>query len=159
MRETLHLTLGSATKLLDYAADDVLCQLDRFREMVITLDVTAAERDDLDETFDFWVTTGDGVSSWDLVHFPQIASDTPARYTARLVASARPENVTTASPGVAANDSATLLTTAAGAGNGIRTLAAGSVRHGKWGDRIGYSLDVGGTVTAGVTFSITVEAR
>ncbi len=159
MRETLHLTLDAATRLVDYAAADVLCQLDRYSELVVTLDVTAAERGDADETYDFWITTGDGVSSWDLVHFPQIASDTPARYTARLIAGSRSETVSTASPGVAAVDSATLLTTAAGAGAGIRTLAAGVVRHGKWGDRIGYSLDVEGTVTVGVTFSITVQGR
>lgn len=156
--ETVHLALASATtKLEDYAADDVLIQLDRYSQLVVTLDVTAAEQDDLDETFDFYVTTGDGVTAWDLVHFPQITA--AGRYTARIVSLARPENVTTASPGVAANDSATLLTTAAGAGAGIMTLGAGVVRHGKWGDRIGYQLDVEGTVTVGVTYSLLVQGR
>ena len=160
MAETLHLTLQAAvTKAATYAAEDVVCGLDRFSELGVTLKITSAERDTGNETYNFYITTGDGVSAWDLVHFPQVATTGAKTYTARIFSQVRPENVTTTSPGVAANDPATLKTDTAGADQGIKTLGAGYVRHGPWGDRIGYQLVVAGTVATGIAYSITVEGR
>ena len=62
-------------------------------------------------------------------------------------------------PGVLAVTSATLDTTAAGSGNGTKTLGAGLVRHGPWGNTIGYIMDAGGTQTTGVTYSITITSK
>lgn len=154
------IALASAvTKAATYSATELDCELSRYSELVVTLKVTSAERDSANETYDFYITTGDGASSWDIVHFPQIATTGAKTYTARVISSARPENVTTASPGVAANDPATLKTDTAGADQGIKTLTAGMVRHGPWGDRIGYQLVVAGTVATGIAYSITVTAK
>jgi len=132
---------------------------EKFTEIIATLDVESAERDSSDETYDIYVTTGDGVSWWDVIHFPQILSTGAKRYTARVFTQCRPENVTTATPGVAANDPATLATVTAGSGNGIKTLAAGSVRHGPVGDRFSSELVVAGTVATGIKYSITLSLR
>lgn len=131
---------ATVTKTVDFNGDWVEAR--GFRELVVTLHVLAADRTDNDETYDVYVTTNDGVSSWDLVHFPQIATTGEKILTARVALSALPQTITGA--GVASNDP-TLLTTAAGAGQGIKTLAAGAVRHGAMGHRLGHSLDVGGT--------------
>lgn len=128
-------------------------------ELVITLDITSAERDSADETYDFYITTSDGVSSWDIAHFPQVATTGAKRFTARLLSNLLPQNVTTAGPGVAATETATMKTDTAGADEGIKTLAAGKVRHGPWGHQIGYELVIGGTVVTGIAYSITVQAR
>jgi hypothetical protein len=130
------------------------------RTLVITLDITSAERDTGDETYDVYVTTSDGVSSWDIAHFPQIAATGAKRYTMRVnLDSVLPQNVTTAAPGVAAVDSASLRTDTAGSNNGIKTLTAGSVRHGAIGITFGHELVVGGTVATGIQYSIQVQAR
>jgi len=125
------------------------------RDLIVTLNVTAA---DAAGTYDIYVTTTDGISSWDIVHFPQIANAT-GTYTAVISGSVFPQNVTTASPGVLANTTATLKTDTAGAGNGIKTLGAGLVRHGPWGQTINHSLVAAGTITTGITYSITITAK
>lgn len=130
------------------------------RELVITLDVASAERDTGDETYDVYITTSDGVSSWDIAHFPQVASTGAKRFTARVnLDPPQPQNVTTASPGVAANDEATLKTDTAGADQGTKTLAAGAVRHGTIGQTISHELVVAGTVVTGIKYSIQVQAQ
>lgn len=155
-RETLGLALAaSVTKTASYAADDVVCNPHHFRELIVTLDVASAAHAS-DETYDLYVTSGDGVSAWDVVHFPQIATTGAKRYTARVLAD-RLAEVSAAAPGVAAECSATLATIAAGSGNGIKTLAAGSVRHGPFGDRIGYQLVVAGSGTTSIVYSIQVQ--
>lgn len=136
-----------------------LGNMDQFEELIITLRVESAEDDSADETYDVYITTTDGVGSWDIAHFPQITADAVYEYTARLVAKVRPENVTTAGPGVAANDSGTIKVDTAGADEGIKTLAAGSIRHGPWASKIGHELVVTGTVATGIQYSIHVEAR
>src|SRR5512143_1708130 len=148
-------TLQSAvTKAANYAGTDVVCGLDRFSELVVTLKTTSAERDTGNETYDFYVTTGDGVSAWDLVHFPQIAATGAKTYTARIVSGVRPHTTTTAGPGVDAIDTATLKTDTLTENQAIKMLGAGLVRHGPWGDRIGYQLVVAGTVVTGIAYSI-----
>jgi hypothetical protein len=137
-----------------------LKELRSTRSLIFTLDITSAERDSADETYDFYVTTSDGTSSWDIAHFPQITATGAKRYTMRVnLDSLVPQNVTTASPGVAAVDSASLRTDTAGSNNGIKTLTAGSVRHGAIGDTLNHELVVGGTVATGIVYSLTVEAR
>lgn len=126
------------------------------RSLIFTLDVVSAERDSGDETYDLYVTTSDGVSSWDICHFPQIASTGAKRYTMRVELDTRGENVTTASPGVAAVDSASLLTSST---NAIKTLAAGSVRNGPIGESLGSELVVAGTVATGIVYRLTVQGR
>ncbi len=119
-----------------------------------------AERDTGNETYDFYITASDGVSSWDIVHFPQIATTGAKRFTAIVnLDPPSPVNVTTAAPGVLAQTSATLQTDTAGSANGIKTLGAGIVRHGAIGNTIGYELVVAGTVVTGISFSLNVQAR
>jgi len=150
---------AAVTKAASYSAPDLI-DLKTLppREMIVTLDITAAERDTADETYDFYITTGDGKSSWDVVHFPQIASTGAKRYTARILTE-RLAEVTTATPGVAAEPSGTFATVTAGAGEGIRTLGAGKVRHGPLGNLLGYELVIAGTVATGIAYSIQVQTR
>jgi hypothetical protein len=130
------------------------------RQLVVTLDITSAERDSANETYDFYITTSDGVSSWDIAHFPQVATTGAKRFT--LIISldpASPVNVTTAAPGVLAQTTGTMQTDTAGSNNGIKTLGAGIVRHGAIGKTIGYELVVAGTVVTGIAYSIQVQGR
>lgn len=130
------------------------------RSLVITLDITVAERDTGNETYDFYITASDGVSSWDIVHFPQIATTGAKRFTAVVnLDPPSPVNVTTAAPGVLAQTTGTMQTDTAGSANGIKTLGAGIVRHGAIGNTLGYELVVAGTVVTGISYSITVQAR
>ncbi len=130
------------------------------RSLVFTLDITVAERDSANETYDFYVTTSDGVSSWDIVHFPQIATTGAKRFTAIVALDpASPVNVTTAAPGVLAQSTGTMQTDTAGSGNGIKTLAAGIVRHGAIGESLSHELVIAGTVATGITYSLTVQGR
>jgi len=125
----------------------------KYRELIVTWDITAAERDSADETYDLYITTGDGVSSWDLIHFPQIATTGAKRYVAKINADVIPQTV--ASNGTSTNEGILLVSST----NAIETLAAGSVRHGVWGSRIGYSLVIAGTVVTGINSSVQIEAR
>jgi len=127
------------------------------RTLIFTLDVTAA---DSGGTYDIYVTTGDDLSNWDIVHFPQIAGTGAKRYTARVNIHADPMGtVTTASPGVAAVDSGTLRTDTAGSNQGIKTLGAGLVRHGAVGDTFSTQLVAAGTITTGITYSLQMTAE
>lgn len=160
MSERIKATLQEAvTKAATYSGTALM--LDRLpscRILIVTLNITSAERDSTDETYDFYITTSDGVSSWDLIHFPQIAATGAKRYTARLVRDLQPQNVTTAGPGVAAVETATMRTDTAGSNQGIKTLGAGIVRHGPWGDTLNHELVVGGTVVTGIAYSISITA-
>lgn len=147
----------AGTKTANFSGTAQDLGLSQFRVLIITLDITSAERDSADETYDIYVTTSDGVSSWDLVHFPQIATTGAKRFTARLVRDQLPQNVTTAGPGVAAVETGTMKTDTAGAGEGIKSLAAGKVRHGPWGDSINHELVVAGTFGGtGIGYSISI---
>lgn len=153
------ITLQAATTKLENFTGTPIKGLEGFRDLIVTLDVTSAERDHANETYDFYITTGDGVSSWDIVHFPQIATAGAKRYTAIVSGDSRPVNTTTAGPGVEAVTTATMKTDTAEADQGIKALTAGSVRHGAWGDRIGYELVVAGMISVGVAFSITITPK
>lgn len=148
----------AVTKLATYSGTDYVFRFNP-KEIVVTLDVASCEQDDLDETYDIYITTGDGVSSWDIIHFPQLTTDAAYRYTAGVNCRLALQNVTSAVPGVAANDPATFKTDTEGAGNAVLTLASGYVRHGPIGNRIGYRLVVAGTVTVGIVYSIRVSMR
>lgn len=126
-----------------------------YHQAIVTLKVTSADRTNNDETYDVYITTGDGVSSWDVIHFPQVASTGAKTYTAVVNGDLYPQTITTAGPGVVAVNTATLKTDTAGSDQGIRTLTAGMVRHGMLGDRLGYYVDVGGTSPGPFVFSIT----
>jgi hypothetical protein len=149
---------SGVTKTANHAPAAVDYHLDRYTELVITLKITAAERDTGNETYDFYVITGNGLSEWDLVHFPQVASTGAKTFTARLRSDMLPQNVTTASPGVAANESGT-ISTASGGAETPKTLAAGTVRHGPWGNMLRYELVVAGTIVTGISYSLQVQAR
>lgn len=155
-RDTQHILLDAVTKGASYAPAAVDYHLDRYRELVVTLKITSAERDTGDETYDFYLITGDGLSEWDVVHFPQIATTGAKTYTARIRADLLPQNVTTAAPGVAADDPATLLTTST---NAPKSLAAGAVRHGPFGNMLRYELVCAGTIATGIAYSLQVQAR
>ena len=136
------------------------CKLHRFSELVVTLAVTAASRDAGTETYDVYITTTDGVSTWDLVHFTQVASTGAKTFTARVLAGGfMPETITGATPGVAALDPGVMKTDTSGSAQGILTLASGMVRHGPFGDSIGYQLVVANAPVTGLAFSIQIEAR
>lgn len=126
--------------------------------LIVTLDITAAERDSANETYDFYIVAGDGISEWDIAHFPQVLTTGAKRFTARIL-SDRLAEVTTATPGVAAEPSGTFKTDTVGAGEGVRTLAAGKARHGPLGHLIGYELVIAGTVVTGISYSIQVFAE
>ncbi len=147
----------SVTQAASYAPTAVNFRLARYRELIVTWDIESAERDTGNETYDLYLISGDGVSEWDLVHFPQITATGAKRYTARVI-DWQPSNITTASPGVSAIDSATLAT-AASATNAPKSLAAGSVRHGPFGNYLRYELVVAGTVTTGIKYSLQVQAK
>ena len=134
-----------------------VAHLGEFVDLVVTLDVTALDRTSGDETYDLYITSGDGISEWDIIHFPQIASSGAKRFTAAVSGRVLPQNVTTASPGVSAVTTGTLATVSGGA-NAIKSLSAGIVRHGPWGDRINWHLVVGGT-TPSITFAIWFTAK
>lgn len=129
----------------------------KFRALIVTLNVTAAERDTGNETYDIYITTGDGVASWDLIHFPQIASTGAKKFVASVVRDVVPVEVTTAAPGISSVESATLAV-GAGQANVLKSLAAGVVRHGPWGDYLGVETVVAGTVATGINFSVSVTA-
>lgn len=151
---------AAVTKAADYTLAPVDRRLTRFEELILTLVVTSAERDTGNEVYDFWITTeNEAGQQYDLAHFPQIASTGAKTFVARLRSDLLPQKVTTAAPGVASNESATLKTDTSGADEGTKTLAAGTVRHGPWGDKLGYILDLGGTIVTGIAYSLHVEAR
>jgi len=149
---------ASVTKAATYSGVPIT-GLGAFRQMIVTLDITSAERDSANETYDFYITTGDGVSAWDITHFPQIATTGAKRYSSTIVNTILPQEVTTATPGTAANVSGTLKTDTPGSNEGIKTLGAGKVRHGPWGDRISYELVIAGTVVTGIVYSITITPK
>jgi hypothetical protein len=121
-----------------------------FKALVVTLDITVADRADANETYDFYITTSDGVSSWDIIHFPQVATSGAKRYTARVNLNAIPQTV--ASGGAATNDD--ILRTDSSGSQKIKTLAAGAVRHGGIGQSISHELVAAGT-TPSITYSLT----
>lgn len=126
------------------------------RALVITWDITAAERDSANETYDVYITTSDGVSSWDICHFPQVLSTGAKRFVARILCDGIvPQTVTTAAPGVVAIESGTLAVITGGT-NAIKSLAAGLVRHGPIGTSLNHELVVAGTVVTGIAYSISV---
>jgi hypothetical protein len=152
--------IPAVTKAVSFSGPR-LSGMAKFDTLIFTLDVTSAERDSANETYDFYITGGDGVSEWDLVHFPQIATTGAKRYTALVIAGigGLPQEVTTATPGVAAVTTGTFKTDTGGSNEGIKTLAAGKVRQGMIGDTIGYELVEAGTIVTGIAYSITVTAR
>lgn len=160
-RETLRLALQPAvTKAADYTLAPADYRLSRFEELIVTLTVSSAERDTGNETYDVWITTeNEAGESWDVCRFPQVATTGAKTFVARVRSDLLPQQVTTAAPGVAANETATMRTETAAANQGAKTLSAGVVRHGPWGDKLGYILDVSGTIVTGIAYSIEVEAR
>lgn len=153
------ITLQAAVTKAANFTGDVIPGLIAYRDLIVTLDITAAERDSSNETYDIYITTGDGKAEWDIIHFPQIASTGAKRFTAIVSGSSRPTNASTADPGVEAVTSAILTTTAAGSGHGAKTLGAGLVRNGPFGDRIGHYLVVAGTIVTGIAYSITITPK
>lgn len=128
-------------------------------ELVIELDIISADRTNGDETYDFYITSANATKEWDLVHFPQIASTGAKTYVAVVKKNVLPQRVTTASPGVASNESGTMDIDTAGANEGAKTLAAGTVRHGVVGAKLGYYLVVGGTTPGPIVYSIKVTIK
>src|SRR5580765_4481998 len=107
---------GAVTKAATYSGTPLalsgsgLASVKQSRSLIVTLDITVAERDSANETYDFYITTSDGVSSWDICHFPQIVSTGAKRFTARIALEGPLQTVTTAAPGVVAVESGTLAT-------------------------------------------------
>jgi hypothetical protein len=151
---------AAVTKAASYTLAPADQGLHRYRELIINLAITAAERDSADETYDLWITTEDeGGASWDLCCFPQVATTGVKTFVARLLGNqVLPQTVTTAAPGVPVIESGT-LSVATGGANVVGSLGAGLVRHGLWGRKMGYKLTIAGTVVTGIAYSITVEAR
>jgi len=154
-RDTTRFALDSAAnKLASFASLARDCRLDRFTELIVSLNVTAAEGS---RTYDFYVITGDGSSEWDLVHFPQLIAAGAARFTARIQSIQLPQAVTAGAPGVATVAPAIINTLTT---NAPKTLAAGVVAHGPWGNMLRYELVVGGgALTTGITYTLQVQAR
>jgi len=157
----LPVILGTADNLSKSANFNELSKhvLGDYSELIITLNIHSADRTDANETYDFYITSADNRKEWDIVHFPQIASTGAKTYVAVVKRNVLPQTVTTADPGVAAVVSGTLKTDTAGAGHGAKTLAAGLVRHGVVGSKLGYYLVVGGTTPGPVVFTIEVMVK
>ena len=155
----IHASLASAlTKAATYSPGLNDLGLGAYRRLIVTFAVTAAERDSGDETYDLYVTMGDGSGSeWDVAHFPQIVTTGAKTFTAAILAD-RLAEVTTATPGVAAEPSGTRRTDTAGSNEGAKTLAAGKVRHGPFGNYINYYLVIAGTIVTGISYSVTISA-
>mgnify|MGYP001108086674 CR=1 FL=1 len=148
-----------ATKAASYSLAAADFDLSKATQLIVVLRVLSAERDSANETYDFYVTNGPTASEqWDIAHFPQVATTGAKTYAARINGLLRPENITTAAPGVAAVETGTLNITAAGSGNGAKTLGAGLVRHGPFADFMGLELVIAGTVVTGIEFEIEVFA-
>ena len=131
------------------------------KELIFTWDITAAERDSGNETYDLYITTYDNFGAWDIAHFSQVLSTGAKRFVAivKCGPSIVPQEITTATPGVSANMSGTLKVDTAGSNEGTTTLAAGKVRHGALGERIGSELVIAGTVVTGISYSLTCVAK
>lgn len=126
------------------------------RRLIVVLEIFSAERE-TNETYDIYITSGVGTARWDIAHFPQIATTGAKRWVAPIYAEFAPvAEVTTATPGVSANSPACLDVDTAGSNEGIKTLAAGEVRHGALGEFIGHEIVIAGTVATGIDYAITV---
>jgi len=154
-RDTLHIALDAAVnKLASFAPALKDYRLDRFSELVVTLAITAAEAS---RTYDFYLITGDGQAEWDLVHFPQIAAAGAAKLTARLSSLQLPQTISAAQPGVATVTSGII---SPGSTHAPKTLGAGMVAHGPWGNMLRYELVcAGGALTTGITYTLQIQAR
>jgi len=140
-------------------------EIGHIQNLLVVLDIASADRTDANETYDFYVTTrikrGGLVYEWDLIHFPQIASTGAKQYVAMLQHNSGiggPNRVTTAVPGVSSLESGTMKVDTAGADQGVKTLAAGNIRNGWFGQELGHYLVVGGTTPGPVVYSIYVYA-
>ena len=154
-RDTLRIQLeAGAAKVASAAPPAKDYNLDRYTELVATLNITAAEAS---RTYDVYLITGDGLAEWDLVHFPQIAAAGAAKLTARLLSNVLPQTVTPATPGVPAIAPGVIVPSTT---NAPKTLPAGQIAHGPWGNMLRYELVcAGGALTTGITFSLQVQAR
>ncbi len=132
-------------------------KIGNFQELIVTLHIVSMDRTSSDETADFYITMGDDQSVWDIIHFPQIATTGAKTYTARVL-SERQAEVTTATPGVAAEPTSIMKTDTSGSNEGKRTLAAGKVRNGPFADYLGYDCVIAGTAPS-VVFTITVTGN
>lgn len=142
------------SKTANFSGDDVPV-VGGYRSLVITLHIHSASRATANETYDFYVTTRLGDHIWDIAHFAQVAATGEALYVARVnTGGTLPQTVTSA--GLASND--TLLTVTSGGTHAVKSLAAGSVRHGPVGDKISHELVTGGTAPS-VVYSIRVHAE
>jgi len=132
-----------------------------FKQHILDFNVTAAERDSANETYDMYVQMCDSLPAcWDVVHFTQIATTGAKQFIAAINCELQPQTITTAGPGVVSVNTATMKTDTGGSNEGTRTLAAGTVRHGVCGDRIRYDVVIAGTIGGtGLTFSITDTVR
>lgn len=126
-----------------------------WNSFAVTWDITAADRTDLDETYDLYLVCDDGLTSWDMMHFPQIVTTGAKTFHATMNGWLIPQEVTTAEPGVATTSSATLRTDTTAA---ARTLTAGVIRHAPCGHNLRWELVLGGT-TPSITSSIVGVGR
>jgi hypothetical protein len=145
------------------AAAFQMLELGGYRELLVTLEVTSA---DTGGTYNVYLAmaarlagVATAVGGWDVVSFAQVASaiSTNKIFQARVF-SQRFAEVTSATPGIAAEPPAIMETDTAGSNQGYGTLAAGKVRHGPFGDWIGVYVVAAGTITTGLTFSVDIQA-
>jgi hypothetical protein len=162
--------IGSADRLSLSASYDEYDprKLGHVKSVLLFLHVFSASRTDADEVYDFYVTSrikdqsGDKVLEWDLVHFPQIATTGEKVYSAviqNISGVGGPNRVTTAVPGVSSLESATMKIDTAGSDQGVKTLAAGTVRHGLIGEQLGWYLVTGGTTPGPIVFSLSAHVH
>jgi hypothetical protein len=157
--------IGSADRISLSAAYDEYDprELGHVQNLILFLHVISADRTDADETYDLYVTSritdpsGAKVLEWDLAHFPQIASTGEKVFSAVIQNNSGiggPNRVTTAVPGVSSLESATMKIDTAGSDQGVKTLAAGTVRHGCIGQQLGWYLVTGGSTPGPIVFSL-----
>lgn len=136
-------------------------ELGGYRELIVTLQVAAA---DSGGTYNIYLVNAarlpgkaTAVGGWDMVSFTQLASVTSKIYQARVF-SERFAEVTSATPGIAAEPPAIMETETVGSAQGYGTLAAGKVRHGPFGDWLGVYVVAGSSPTTGLTFQLDIQA-
>lgn len=159
--------LGTANRLsksADFSEYDNR-EIGHVRRLGVILHVHSADRTNINETYDVYLTSrlkiGGQVFEWDVIHFPQIATTGEKIYHSVVELQSGvggPNRVTTAVPGASSMESGTIKIDTAGADQGVKTLAAGTVRHGYLGQELGHYLVVAGTTPGPFVYSIYVYA-
>jgi hypothetical protein len=103
-------------------------------------------------SIDFFLTTSDGISEWDVIHFPTIDTTNYGTYMAKVSTTILPQIVTGTTPvneGIIRTD---------GMNGGPLTIAADSIRHGPVGTNFKVYV-VSSDMAQSVTYRLTLQIQ